>query len=367
MAVLAAVSAARAAVPQGKNWTVTVSIADQKTYVYKNGRLLRAAVCSTGLQDGDNDTPAGDYILNESGRKRGTFFFSKKSGEGARYWVGFIGGTYLFHSVPVTEHNTLIPEEAAKLGKPASHGCIRMSMRNAKWFYRTVPDGARVHIQKSPFSCGQQTLKPPLLSKKEVTGWLTLHEHDYYQKHLLSCEAALTRLVLALTGIRDLDEDTILYSFPWGSDPEKSFVCDNVDGGRRNRDGSIHWTNYGTNPPVVAGAVESYMNMYGRSPLYEVKVMPLSDGELKKLAAHNDRFLGAIVWLVGHPERWGTKPPSHNGLQLGEHVRFVDPELDKNGKFMIWDPENHPDQPYHQDTIPTRELFGCRTVVLFRK
>jgi len=367
MAVLAAVSAARAAVPQGKNWTVTVSIADQKTYVYKNGRLLRAAVCSTGLQDGDNDTPAGDYILNESGRKRGTFFFSKKSGEGARYWVGFIGGTYLFHSVPVTEHNTLIPEGAAKLGKPASHGCIRMSMRNAKWFYRTVPDGARVHIQKSPFFCGQQTLKPPLLSKKEVTGWLILHEHDYYQKHLLSCEAALTRLVLALTGIRDLDEDTILYSFPWGSDPEKSFVCDNVDGGRRNRDGSIHWTNYGTNPPVVAGAVESYMNMYGRSPLYEVKVMSLSDGELKKLAAHNDRFLGAIVWLVGHPERWGTKPPSHNGLQLGEHVRFVDPELDKNGKFMIWDPENHPDQPYHQDTIPTRELFGCRTVVLFRK
>ena len=133
----------------GKNWSVIVSIADQKTYVYNGGKLVRKMLCSTGLEDGDNDTPAGDYVLNETGLKRGTFFYSKKVHEGARWWVGFIGGVYLFHSVPVTEDNRIIPSEAAKLGRPASHGCVRLGMSDAHWFYLTVPDGASVHIQRS--------------------------------------------------------------------------------------------------------------------------------------------------------------------------------------------------------------------------
>ena len=132
-------------------WKVIVSIADQKTYIYKDSNLVRTAVCSTGIEDGDNDTPLGDYILNESGTKRGKFFYSKKVGEGARYWVGFIGGVYLFHSVPVTKDNKIIATEAAKLGTPASHGCVRLSMDDAKWFYETVPDGAKVHIQKESY------------------------------------------------------------------------------------------------------------------------------------------------------------------------------------------------------------------------
>ena len=132
----------------GKEWNVIVSIADQKTYVYRNGSLVRSIVSSTGIEDGDSNTPPGNYILNESGQKRGTFFFSKKYGEGGKWWVGFIGGEYLFHSVPVTENGDIIPAEAAKLGKEASHGCIRLPMDDAHWFYQTIPDGAAVHIQK---------------------------------------------------------------------------------------------------------------------------------------------------------------------------------------------------------------------------
>ncbi len=140
----------------GRQWRVVVSVADQKTYVLRNGELVRGMVCSTGIEDGDNDTPLGDYILNESGQKRGEFFFSKGVGEGGRWWVGFIGGVYLFHSVPVTQDNRIIPEEAALLGTPASHGCIRLGMDDAHWFYLTVPDGAAVHIQKERFDPAQE-------------------------------------------------------------------------------------------------------------------------------------------------------------------------------------------------------------------
>lgn len=136
----------------GKDWKVVVSIDEQKTYVLKQNSVVREIICSTGLIDGDNDTPLGDYILNESGQKRGYSFFSKRFGEGARWWVGFIGGVYLFHSVPTDANDRIIEAEVPKLGKPASHGCIRLPMDEAKWFYDTVPDGAAVHIQKEKFS-----------------------------------------------------------------------------------------------------------------------------------------------------------------------------------------------------------------------
>ncbi len=132
----------------GPDWKVIVSIDDQKTYVYNKDILVREMVCSTGLLDGDNDTPIGDYILNESGQKRGKSFYSKRFGAGARWWVGFIGGVYLFHSVATDINDKIIESEAEKLGQPASHGCIRLSMDDAYWFYSTVPDGAKVHIQK---------------------------------------------------------------------------------------------------------------------------------------------------------------------------------------------------------------------------
>lgn len=123
--------------------------------------------------------------------------------------------------------------------------------------------------------------------------------------------------------------ESILANIPKGTDPETSFVCDNIDKGRRTADGTILWNNYGTHPPVVAKGLRSYMEKYHLSDNYMVKEMKLSDVELKNLITTDDRFLGAIVWLVGHPDRWGDHPPvNERGMVLGEHVRFVNPELD---------------------------------------
>ena len=64
--------------------------------------------------------------------------------EGARYWVGFNGAEYLFHSVPTGEDGQIIATEADMIGKKASHGCIRLSVDDAFWFYETIPEGADV-------------------------------------------------------------------------------------------------------------------------------------------------------------------------------------------------------------------------------
>ena len=353
---------------ESSGWNIYVSIADQRVSVYRDGVLEKSMVCSTGIPGTDDATPLGDYVLNESGAKRGKWFYSEKVHEGARYWVGFIGGTYLFHSIPMDKNGNVIEAEARKLGTPASHGCIRLSVDNARWFYETVPDRARVHIVKShaPLAAAGTLTAAGCASKKEVSVWLSSHMPDYRQKYKLSCEIALTRLSLAIMGVRDVTEDSILSSIPKGTDPETSFVCDDIMAGRRNKDGSIHWNNYGTHPPVVVRSIESRLQKDGLSGVWTVRELKADDGRLRSLIANDPSFMGAIVWLVGHPERWGERPPvNERGMVLGEHVRFLEPTLDSDGAFRIRDPETGK-LIVSSSSGAARDLFSYRVVALFR-
>jgi ABC-type nickel/cobalt efflux system permease component RcnA len=340
-------------------WKVRVSISDQKVYVYKNENLERTLICSTGVPGTDDATPVGDYILNESGSKRGTWFYSDTYKEGARYWVGFVGGTYLFHSVPMDRSGTIIESEAKKLGKPASHGCIRLSLEDARWFYESVPNGARVRIfaESALSSAGCDT-------KSDVTAWLSANMQNYRQKYTLSCEIALIRLSLAVAGIRDLSEDEILGAIPKGTDPETTFVCEDISAGRKNKDGSIRWNNYGTHAPVVAKTINKYLEERGLAGQWNARVLKADDGQLHDLMK-DPSFRGAIIWLVGHPERWGDNPPvNERGMVLGEHVRFLEPSLSSDGNFRIRDPETGK-LLESSSAGASRNLFSYRVVGLF--
>jgi len=126
---------------------VMVDISEQRVYVYKDNELIREMICSTGIEEPETMTPRGQFIINKNGDKRGEWFYSKKYKQGAKYWVGFIGGEFLFHSVAMDENKNIIESEAKKLGTPASHGCIRMSVDDAYWFYKTIPKGTNLLIQ----------------------------------------------------------------------------------------------------------------------------------------------------------------------------------------------------------------------------
>jgi ABC-type nickel/cobalt efflux system permease component RcnA len=360
---------------QKQDWEIRVSVPEQKVTVSRDGVAVREMLCSTGIPGTDDATPAGDYVLNESGTKRGKWFYSAKYGEGAKYWVGFIGGTYLFHSVPMDKNGVIIESEAKKLGTPASHGCVRLSLENAKWLYETVPDGAKVRIDDSGTgptansgpTANTGTITPNAATKREVSDWVDAHMAEYRQRHTLSCEIALIRLSLAIAGIRDLSEDEILASIPRGTDPETTFVCDDIDAGRKNRDGSVHWDNYGTHAPVVAKSINGYLASAGKSETWEARELVANDERLRALVSGDPDFRGAVVWLVGHPERWGAHPPvNERGMVLGEHVRFLEPTLDPDGKFRIRDPETGKLLETNQAGA-ARDLFGYRVVGLFVK
>ncbi|XVG95200.1 L,D-transpeptidase [Eubacteriales bacterium KG127] len=114
-----------------------VSILDE------NMELTRFVV-STGIKDGESETPKGSFFIEP---ERGESFFAAEFGEGANYWVSFKGhGIYLFHSVPTDVYGNYIENEAAKLGTPSSHGCVRMSVPDAKWFYENIPTATPIKI-----------------------------------------------------------------------------------------------------------------------------------------------------------------------------------------------------------------------------
>lgn len=120
---------------------IEVDLSKQKVYVYDaKNRTVEDFVCSSGL-DG-YDTPKGEYTIKE----RGYSFYSEKYKEGAYYWVQFMDN-YLFHSIPFDKNQVIETEEIPKLGTKASHGCVRLSIKDAKWIYDNIPRGTMVTIK----------------------------------------------------------------------------------------------------------------------------------------------------------------------------------------------------------------------------
>lgn len=124
------------------DYFIEVSVSNQNIEIYKQGRILKEISCSTGkLGDSDTETPLGVFKI----QNRNTYFYNKDYNEGAKYYVQFFAN-YLIHSVPVDKDGKVIEEESIKLGNPASHGCIRVSMEEAKWIYDNIPQGTEVYI-----------------------------------------------------------------------------------------------------------------------------------------------------------------------------------------------------------------------------
>ncbi|MEA4884692.1 MAG: L,D-transpeptidase [Clostridia bacterium] len=120
---------------------VDVDQSAQTLTVMSGEQVVRRMTISSG-KDG-TPTPSGVFHV----QNRGEWFFNSRYGQGARYWVSFLGwGAYLIHSVTCDANQQVIAEEADLLGSKASHGCIRMAMEDARWFYETIPEGALLEI-----------------------------------------------------------------------------------------------------------------------------------------------------------------------------------------------------------------------------
>ena len=109
---------------------------------------FRAMLCSTGTgkKGTTNATPTGTFYV-----KGRWDWGAMVDNVYARYCVHFYQD-YLFHSVPYNKQydkKSQPTKEFNKLGKDASHGCIRLSTMDAKWVYDNCGRGTKVTIYNS--------------------------------------------------------------------------------------------------------------------------------------------------------------------------------------------------------------------------
>ena len=121
------------------NFRIDVNLAEQLVLVYYSDNLIKSLKCSGGTAE--NPTVTGTFTTNQ----KIYYAWVPKFNQGAYYWTRFYGA-YLFHSVPFDKNRNMIVQEANKIGTPASHGCVRMALEDAKWFYETLPLGVKVTI-----------------------------------------------------------------------------------------------------------------------------------------------------------------------------------------------------------------------------
>lgn len=130
------------------NENVLVKLNKNRVYIRSGQKVVYTMYCSGGMKDpaeGKYMTPTGHFSIQS---EHGNSFYNSQLKEGANYWTSFKNhGEYLFHTVPTDAQGNYKPAEAAKLGEePGSHGCIRLSIPDAKYI-QTLPVGTQVTIR----------------------------------------------------------------------------------------------------------------------------------------------------------------------------------------------------------------------------
>ena len=129
-------------------YKIVVDISDQRVYVGKwtgkaYTKLVKKFKCSTGKDN--TPTPTGTY--QALGRGSGDWYYFKDYNCYAKWGYVIVGGI-LFHSVTFNSAKQLNKSSVRNLGHKASHGCVRLSIKNAKWIYDHCPSGTTVVIRK---------------------------------------------------------------------------------------------------------------------------------------------------------------------------------------------------------------------------
>lgn len=131
----------------------------------------RVMICSTGRSDKYYPTPRGNFKIPENYR------YKKLGMKVGDYWYGQyasrITTNYLFHSTPIWEEagrdvdlgKTMVKlSQYEMLGQPASGGCVRLTVIDAKWIYDNCPIRTEVRIGDWDGPIAQ---KPPALIYEE--------------------------------------------------------------------------------------------------------------------------------------------------------------------------------------------------------
>ncbi|NLP06393.1 L,D-transpeptidase [Candidatus Fermentibacteria bacterium] len=112
----------------------TVIIDRQVVLFTENGREANLAIVSTGMQG--HATPTGEFSVRYRLRAPMSSIYMVRM----PYWICIdSSGALGFHQAPGNRALSM-------LGRPVSHGCIRLGRETAQWAYDWLTSGSRVLI-----------------------------------------------------------------------------------------------------------------------------------------------------------------------------------------------------------------------------
>lgn len=125
--------------PKKLTKSILIDLKKQELYQQLNGVTIRTHTVSTGKPS--MPTPKGEYTIGNKSERA----WSKTYGLWMPYWLGLRGTKMGIHELP--EWPNGYKEGAAHLGKPVSHGCIRLGIEAAKIVYDWTEVGTKVTIK----------------------------------------------------------------------------------------------------------------------------------------------------------------------------------------------------------------------------
>ncbi|MHB1313870.1 MAG: L,D-transpeptidase [Christensenellales bacterium] len=153
--------------PASGTYRVIVDIYHQVVMVFSKDDTgdytvpVRYMLCSTGLH---HKTPIGTFNMKRYHVRFGLFANDGRCGQ---YWSQIRGRIY-FHTILYSKKNasTYLVDTYNKLGQPDSHGCIRLTVPDARWIYYHLAPGTKIEIRKgSPDDEATAKVKSQLVLK----------------------------------------------------------------------------------------------------------------------------------------------------------------------------------------------------------
>lgn len=135
--------------PPAGTYYIVVDITNQIVTAYKTetNEIVRQCLCSTGTTK--TPTPLGTFTMPDRPDRRRFTEFPGYPDEDLEYgqYMTKIDDASWFHSILYTELDArTYTVSYSRLGKRASHGCIRLPVPDARWIYFNSAPGTQVII-----------------------------------------------------------------------------------------------------------------------------------------------------------------------------------------------------------------------------
>lgn len=123
------------------DYYIWVNTKDTKVYIFegynRNWKLIKNMLCTVGKSS--SPTIKGTFKV---GSKGASFVVKDNPKLQCNYYTQ-ISGNYLFHTVLLYRNGKIAD---GRLGAKLSHGCVRLSIENAKYIHDTMPKGTSIYV-----------------------------------------------------------------------------------------------------------------------------------------------------------------------------------------------------------------------------